>query len=176
MKLPFGGAGKGSVGNIVTQGGRFGDVQRQRVIPVNPQTARQMTQRSILAAVASEWRGLTQTVRNGWTSLANSVGGSLTGFNMYVKLNATRITCGQAVLAAAPANPAFGILTLGALTADVSAQTNIIAACQTTVAADKYMVYATDPVPPGIESFGTRFRLIGIKDTADVPVETLSVA
>ncbi len=158
-KSPFN-TNRGSVGGTVTQGGRFGPIQRERVKPINPQTERQQTQRNIFATVASEWRGLTELQRNGWDALAAQVGGNLTGSQLYTRVNSTRVTCGQAKLEDAPALPAFGILTIGALVADNSAQTVILNNVAVTVVPDKFMVFAAAPVSAGIRNRNAAFRLI----------------
>src|ERR1051325_9416955 len=163
----------GSVGPVVTQGGRFGQVQRQRVTPINPRSIHQQNQRGILASVASEWRGLTDAARAAWVALANQVGGNLTGSQMYVKVNATRVTCGQAKLEVAPLPPAFGILSATGLTVNDTPLIKLVALAST-VAPDKFMIEASAPVSQGINNVNAAFRLItvvaGHDAAADVDV------
>jgi len=160
---------RGSVGGVVTQGGRFGPIQRERVTPVNPQTLFQQNQRAILAAVASEWRGLDPGQRAAWKALAAQMPGNITGFQAYVKINATRVTCGQAKLEDAPVIPAFGIMTCSGLTSAGGVVTlNDVA---DTVAPDKFMIEATPQSSQGIENRNAGFRLITVVAGAAGPAD-----
>jgi hypothetical protein len=169
----------GSIGPIVTQGGRFGQIQRQRVTPINPKTTRQQTQRGILASVVSEWRGLTDAVRDAWEALAAQISGNLTGAMCYAKINATRVTCGQAKLETPPLPPAFGILSATGLTVNDTPLIKLVSLADT-VAPDKFMIFATPPVSQGINNLNASFRLLSVvagHDTAaDVDLTDAYVA
>jgi hypothetical protein len=168
----------GSVGPVTTQSGRFGTIQRARVTPINPKSLAQQNQRSILGAVASEWRGLTEAQRLAWRALANQVSGNLTGFMMYVKLNSVLVTCGVAKDEDPPLIPAFGIISCTGLTS-VAGVLKLVAVVDT-VMPDKFMIEAAPQVSAGIENVSSKFRLIkvvaGHTASADIDISTAYVA
>jgi hypothetical protein len=62
----------GKKGLDVSMNGRYGQVRRTLVIPTNPRTARRMTVRANLSAVAKRWRTLTENQRQAWNSSGNT--------------------------------------------------------------------------------------------------------
>ena len=90
---------------------RFGQYRRARAVPVQPRSSFQMAVRCRLSVNAAAWRALTQAQRQGWTDLGaqmlrtDSLGQSnpLTGFQAYCSVNNNLLSCGQAVVSAAPA-------------------------------------------------------------------------
>jgi hypothetical protein len=153
----------GAVGNLVYTRNRQGTGVRARVTPLNPQTVAQQTQRSILGAVASEWRGLTQLVRNAWAAFAANLPGNPSAFNAYVRINDTRVTCGDAKLEVPPQMPAFGIITVTSFTATIAQGVLTLAlnGLANTVPPDKYMVYGTAPRSQGVSNVSSTYRFLG---------------
>ena len=147
----------GAVGPTVYQGSRHGTVERIRTMPTNPNTRYQQNVRSVMAAVASEWRGLTDEVRAGWKALASQMPGNLTGFQAYVQINATLVNAGKPKLEEPPEIPAFGITTAPGLAADdaPSIKLNQLAC---TVAPDSFIIQAAPPLLAGRSSFGAAWR------------------
>ncbi len=93
----------GSVGGITYFYNRYAAiVLRNRVVPVDPATAAQITVRTRMSAAMSAWQTMTQAQRDAWEDFAahtpwkNSLGQDcrLTGVNMYlsVRLAALQIT------------------------------------------------------------------------------------
>lgn len=165
---------RGGVGGVVYQGGKFGPIARERVVPTNPQTIRQQNQRNILGTTATEWRGLTDAQRLAWRAFGAMLGTGLSAFNVYTKVNATRLTCDQAKIEDPPAlPPAFGIMLQESLVADASAQTVVLHNVEDTVAPDKFMIFAATPQSPGQEAKPS-FRFIkavdGFTDAADIDI------
>jgi hypothetical protein len=151
----------GSVGPVVYQGGRYGTIARARVTPINPRTINQQNARSILAAVASEWRGLTDAVREAWKALAFQMPGKLTGFQAYVQLNATLVTCGLPKKEEPPVMPAFGIISCEQLSVDDTPLVTLKGVTDT-LAPDKFIIEAARPVSQGISNVNTNFRALDI--------------
>lgn len=90
----------GSYGGVTASHNRYGQYFRQRSTPVNPDSARQQTVRSIFAAVAVLWSStLTQAQRDAWNlygntvDMINRVGDTihLSGFNHYIRSNSLRL-------------------------------------------------------------------------------------
>jgi hypothetical protein len=152
---------RGTVGASVFLQSRYGVMERQRVIPLNPKTLAQQNQRSVLAAVASEWRGLTDPVRANWEALAKAMPGKLTGFLAYVEINATLVKCGMPKLEVAPLRPAFGIPSCTGLVVDDTPGVKLTQVSDT-VAPDKFIIEATAPVAPGIRNVNSRFRRLTV--------------
>lgn len=69
------------------------NVIRQRVIPTNPNTAAQQTQRSHLARIAEMWRSLPANVQTFLGTIAQDRGG-LSGYNVFGERNLQDLTDG----------------------------------------------------------------------------------
>lgn len=133
-----------SVGSTTASHNRFGAYFRSRVVPVNPDTASQRTQRDSLHDRSQAWRGLTAVQRAGWAALGQQlvrldslgVQYNLTGLQAYTSNNRTLVYIGQAVIANAPA--------IVAVTAVATATPSSSAGGGTLS-----MAYTVTPVPAG---------------------------
>ena len=63
------------------------DVVRSYVIPANPNSSAQQTQRALMTAAVAEWHnaGYTDEDRSAWNRLAGTLGPGLSGFNAMVR-------------------------------------------------------------------------------------------
>ena len=118
---PILGESKGSIGGNTFQGSRYGQVVRQRVVPVDPATPRQAVLRQHMAEVNVSWRDIPQGFRNGWifyaslTPWTNRFGDEvfLTGRLMFIRSNVFNLAAGLPINISAPeipglpANPNF---------------------------------------------------------------------
>lgn len=163
MKLLFPTDKSGAVGDIVYTRNRQGVAVRARVQPLNPQTVAQQAQRSILAGVSGSWRGLTQTQRNEWSAQAVNYPGNLSGFNLFVGVNALLITLGLPVIEDAFAPPAQGVFTTSGLTV-TAVPAMSIGAVNNTVAPDKYIIEGTPGMSQGKSNLNSGFRMLGAMD------------
>ena len=99
----------------VTQKSPFGQISRTLAIPENPRTAAQMTVRDTLGRVAAKWRKLTETQRVQWMEAATAVksnsrlgqSGTLSGFQLFAKINCTLTQFGQDQVDTPPLRPEF---------------------------------------------------------------------
>lgn len=152
---------------------RYGNYMRNKVTPVNPQTSYQLNQRAQLSALSSAWRGLTQSQRDSWQSLAATLPRTdifgdpkiLSGNALYVSLNLNLAAAGQPTIDDAPTAvsvPAVvvsdlligndaGVLDGGTFSIDPA----------TVPAGYSLMVYATPGVSPGVNFVKNQFRLLG---------------
>lgn len=114
---PYGGGTLiGSIGSTTFQRGRFGNLARSRVKPVDPNTLRQQTVKSIMTQVSAEWDALAAAAVAEWDSYAlnTPVTGPkgteivLTGRQMYMKSRMFQLRNGLGPLTTAPSTP--GIL------------------------------------------------------------------
>ena len=105
----------GKRGINVSQNGRYGQISRALAIPTNPRTTAQMMTRSIFATVNSAWRTLTEAQRQAWVSAAKNyqsksrcgTSGTLTGSQLFSKINCTLLQFGQEQVTVPPAKPTF---------------------------------------------------------------------
>ena len=103
--LPEGQQRSGSIGGTVWSRNRSGVYIRNRSVPVNPNTDKQVAIRNIVRALAIAWdQTLTQPQRDAWNLYAanvdwiNSLGQTvnLTGLNHYIRSNTPRLDIGLA--------------------------------------------------------------------------------
>lgn len=152
----------GKLGTNVYTPNRQGTGVRMLVTPRNPQTAEQTAQRSIIANVASAWRGLTAANRASWQTLVAAFPNNLSPFNIWVKVNAVLTELGQATLDDAPAMPSFTALTFSSAFS-VENTAGVLSMGLTPVMApapDFYLYYASRPHSAGI-SGAVALNLIG---------------
>jgi hypothetical protein len=149
----------GSVGTSTFQLTRQGLVERQRTIPLDPETPRQLTQRGRTAGVASQWRALTEAQRAGWRALGSQLPGQLSGYHAYLQVNVTRLAGGLLQLEAAPPLPSFGILVTTGLVADDTPRVKLLQV-SATVAPERFLVEATPPLSAGLGCVKKLFRRV----------------
>ena len=105
----------GKRGLNVSQAGQFGQISRALAIPSNPRTPAQMGVRTILGRVAARWRVLEEAQRAAWMAAAKEAksttrlgqNGTLSGFQLFAKINCTLAQFGQDQVDAPPAQPQF---------------------------------------------------------------------
>jgi len=173
----------GSVGATTYAKNRFGMYARQRVVPVNPNTERQVQARSRMSLLTNLWNTtLTPAERDGWNSYAanvpmlNRLGQTIyvTGFNMYIRTNSlvlqaglTRVDTPPGLFLKGESDPTFAIT--------VSEATQLIS-----VAFDNaldwagevggaLMVFAGSPVMTALNFFGGPWKYAGKVVGAVVP-------
>ena len=158
----------GKRGLNVSQAGQFGQVSRALAIPSNPRTASQMTVRTILSRVAARWRVLQEAQRAAWMAAAKEAksttrlgqNGTLSGFQLFAKINCTLAQFGQDQVDAPPAQPQFPDLAPQGL---VITNTAGVVALKLTCPGnpgENTIVRASAPVSQGRESCND-FRILG---------------
>jgi len=108
----------GKRGLNVSQDGQFGQISRAQGRVANPRTPSQMTVRDNLSHVSANWRALTEVQRAAWMAAAKDVmsnprlnqSGSLSGFQLFTKINCTLAQFGEDQVVAPPAEPQFAAL------------------------------------------------------------------
>ncbi len=173
--LPEGTQISGSIGGTTWSHNRFGAYKRNRSIPVNPNTPRQVAVRNRVRALAIAWENtLTQAQRDAWKLYAsnvpwvNKLGQSvfLTGLNMYVRSNTIILGAGVTRVDDAPTIFTLATAELG-LDATASEATQLItisfdvAAAWVPEAGAAQAMFAGAPQNAGIVFFGGPYRLVG---------------
>ena len=113
MKIssPIISAGSGSLAGLTASHNRGGLYLRARAIPTNPNSAGQVTVRNAMTTLVNRWTGvLTAVQRSAWTVYADntpvtdSLGAqiNLTGQQMYIRSNVSRIQAGDPIIDDAP--------------------------------------------------------------------------
>lgn len=102
----------GSIAGNTFARNRFGTYNRARTKPINPKSPRQSAARILIMMLAEQWREapMTDEIREAWQTYAKSVNWNnrlgepvkLTGFNMFIRSNAARITAGGDIVTDAP--------------------------------------------------------------------------
>lgn len=178
MKIKWGALvvdGRNKIGGQVASKNRAGAYMRNKVTPVNPKSASQVTVRARLAGLASAWRGLTQAQRTAWNNAVSDYkktdifgdNQNPSGFNLYVKLNSNLVNIGIVTISTPPLPLAVSVFTSGTLTGAAGAQTlslAVLPAVQPT--AETIIVRATAALSAGKTFVKSEFRQIGTFTTA----------
>lgn len=181
--LPEGQQRSGSIGGTVWSRNRFGAYARNRSVPVNPNTDRQVAVRNLVKALTIAWANvLTQQQRDAWDEYAanvdwlNRLGQSvnLTGLNHYVRSNTPRMACGIDRVDAAPVifNLATAELVLGCTASEAAGQLSITfddTAPWTAETGGFQVFYMGIPQNGSIKFFGGPWRRVACGRGQDAP-------
>lgn len=137
---------RGKEGGVVYSRNAYGSYIKTKVSPVNPQTASQQAQRSLMGNLAQLWKTLSSANKSAWDNAGaqatriNRFGDSTvyTGFGLFMRLNRNLTVIGQDPVESAPVPPEIPVLTLGATVAN---------------AVGPVLTQAFDPVSPGADFY-----------------------
>lgn len=116
-----GGQIKGSIAGTTFQQGPYGTVARNRTVPVNPSSARQVVARAAMTQVSAAWSLLPLADRLAWadyasqTPVLNAFGDqiNITGRAMFIRTNQWLLNLGRSVIATAPSTPGVPEISTG---------------------------------------------------------------
>lgn len=161
---------RGKLNGTVFSRNRGGSYTRTKSSPTNPATIYQQNQRSVLAAYSSAWRGLSQAQRDSWiagasnfpyTDIFGSVK-SLSGQQLYAKLNIMLVNTGNAAITTCPTPVSVPQVSITAAAAAAGAGTMTVTISPTTIPAGySLQIWATTQLSPGIAFATNKFRLLG---------------
>jgi hypothetical protein len=172
----------GSVGGCTFSHNRAGLYIRQRTLPTNPNSAGQVSVRSVFTTLAQAWsQDLTQLMRDGWDAYAAVVTKTgklgdqifLTGFNWYLACNTPRLQAGQARADVPPST--FSLTTLTAPTMVVLADDTAVLVSFTntdewaTGVGGFLFLYMGQAQNVTVNFYKTPFRFMGFEAGAVVP-------
>jgi hypothetical protein len=162
---------RGSIaGNTYTRNS-YGSVIRQKVTPVNPNTAAQSATRSGFGTVSGLWRLLTASDQAAFNAVApdytrtNIFGDNvpLTGQSLFMKLSNQLTNLGLAITNAAIPPLTVSSPSFSAVEIDKSSNTIVVADLSATSATEVIGIYATSPQSGGKTFFGrSQYRLIDV--------------
>jgi hypothetical protein len=158
----------GKEGLSVSWKGRTGQVRRKLATPKNPRTLAQLIIRQNLATQASAYDGLTEAQQEAWIAAAaemqskTTLGqkGPLTGLQLFIKVNCSRLAIGQDPVTAPPAKPQFELLPIDGLVITNTGGTVAIKLHTTGAPPDGTMLRAGLPQKSGTRR-PTSSRLLG---------------
>ena len=153
----------GSKAGTVSSRNRYGQYQRTRATPVNPNSSTQQAARNRLAALSAAWRGLSDNQRAAWSSFAltqpqtDSLGQTttLTGHQTYISVNASLGAAGLSYVStpditAPPSAPVLGAETTTAAGFSVAFGASPVPANESLI------IETSPPLSPGV-SFNNDF-------------------
>jgi hypothetical protein len=159
----------GKHGNSVSFKGRYGQVERDYVIPKNPATFAQMRPRMSMSRIAGYWRKLTEPQRQAWiagganlTSRPNlGQCGPLTGCAFFVQINCQRAAINLPMLLDPPERPQFPVNPVGELvisnaSGDINLKLSVSGA-----PAEHIMVLGAAPCSAGV-AYVDHFVILGL--------------
>ena len=160
---------RGKINGSIFTANRYGDVLRNKAVPVNRQSQPHSVERASLANRSQEWREMTQGQRDAWIAATPDFSRidvfgdpyDLSGINLYVSINRNRISVGVAVTAIAPAPQA--VISLNTLTLSASTGPEVLSATFTdtpTHGTTVFILFATKQLLPGIQHFEKHYRKI----------------
>lgn len=160
----------GSQADTTASRNRYGQYNRTRRTPVNPNTAAQSAARSRLTDLSRAWSGLDETDRLAWAAFAeahprtDSLGQSnvLTGHQAYVSVNCARMAAGLDPVDV----PTGATETVTACTVELADDGFDVAFAPSPVPSDhKLVIEASGPVSPG-RSYNGDYRFVASVDAA----------
>lgn len=179
------GQASGSVSGNTYSKNRFGPYIRNRAIPTNPQSARQMAVRSTFGNLSQTWRTLTASQRAQWISAASTItlidplGQTYrpSGPQFYVGLNQVRLAVGLASTSTPVTPDVAAVVTSSSATAVGSTGAVTVTFAPAIGSGAFYELSATAPVSAGRSYFGkSQYRVIAYLDNADTSPFTATTA
>lgn len=182
---PMFGQFSGSQGNTTASHNKFGSFTRNRVIPVDPRTAKQLAVRALIQGFSEFWRTLSQAQRDGWKFLGDQMtrldtqgqSYTLTGLQAFTSLNMNRDVLGLAVSQDAPALDVPTLVYTIAPAAAAGTQFFTIDSAVALAATQSIVLAASDDISAGI-NFVPRgaFKFLAVFDDVAVPPYDVSLA
>lgn len=169
------GDARGKTGGTVFTKGRHGAFIRRKVSPIQPRTSAQQNVRASFTALSKAWSGalMDDTKRAAWNALASAypqkdkfgASHTLTGLQLFQKLNRQLATFGLGPIYDAPATLAAGFPGTLTLTA-TSPSTLSLNAATAPAAGENGAIFAAAQQSPGRTFVGARYRFIDVTGVA----------
>ena len=172
---PMVGQLSGSQGNTTASHNKFGSFFRNRIIPVDPRTAKQLAVRALIQGFSEFWRTLSDAQRDSWRFLGDQMARldsqgqnyTLTGLQAFTSINMNRDVLGLAISQDAPALDVptliYSITPAAAgFPPALEIDSNVVLAASQSIVLD-----ASDDISPGI-NFVPRgaFKFLAVFDSA----------
>lgn len=175
-----GGQIKGSISGMTYQGSPFGQMMRNRTVPVNPNTSGQVSTRLAMAYCSNYWSSImTQPQLDSWadyaagTPLPDKFGTShyVSGRAMFMRTNVNLYLAGVPVLPVAPILPGIAVDSIPQLTIVASAGIKVTGLTIDPIGGGTFQISLSPPLGLANKFFKGPFRTgTIITDSADLPV------
>lgn len=174
---------RGKEAGVIFSRNAYGSYMKQKVSPVNPQTQKQLDQRTLMGNMAQVWAGLTSAEKASWDNLGaqvtrvNRFGDTTnyTGFSIFMKLNRNIVLVGGTALDEAPTMPEIPVLTLTSLVVDLTVPVANLSFTPTVPTGFAMVVYFTNNILTGRRFVKNFYRLITTVAAAQTSPQELSV-
>lgn len=163
--------GSGSIGGATASRNKGGQYFRRRAVPTNPASAFQVVVRNAVTALSNAWSNvLTAPQRAAWGTYAENVNWTdslgqsikLSGNQMYIRSNASRIQAGLTTVAAGPTNYTLATLTIPTITGIAATSVATVTFANTdpwaTAVGGAMLLYFSRPQSVGINFFKGPYR------------------
>tara|TARA_R100001244_G_C5168239_1_gene131509 strand:+ start:2150 stop:2836 length:687 start_codon:yes stop_codon:yes gene_type:complete len=175
---------RGSIAGNVYSRGSYGAYIRNKVTPRNPNTTAQQLSRTRLSEVSQTWASLSAAQRLQWNTQSPNFANtnifgdsqSLTGFNLFGKLNKNILEVNGSVINVPPTLAAVTNLTSLSVVADTTAGTMSATFAPAIPATQSMVVWACAPQSAGKDFVKSEYRVIDILVTADTSPQDLAAA
>jgi hypothetical protein len=177
---------RGSIAGQVHSRNTYGNYIRQKVSPVQPRTERQLEVRELFTTLSRRFSNvLTDEQQEAWRQAAAStpirdVFGdsiSLTGINLYNRLNSLRVLAGLAPLDWPPSAQEVPALTAFTANWDPEEWKLSLTFGPSPIPASHYLfVWATEPLNPGVAFVNHKLRLLAVLPPATTSPAILTPA
>lgn len=170
-------------GNVFTRN-KGGEVLRNKVTPINPNTSAQSTQRAYQSDISKAWNGvLTDAQRKSWNDFGRVLGAKsifgnnliLSGIAAYIKVNRIILNCGQPRIDNAPVSQQVPSI-LSLVLAGNSVGPTLTATFTPTplTGTTGLYVFMSPAVSPGISNLSNQLRFVGFFSAATSPLNLLT--
>ncbi len=179
MKIKFSGIavvdGRNKVGGSVFSRNSSGAYVRNKVTPVNPQTAAQSEVRARFADIAQDWNALTEEARQQWNEAVPNFehtdvfGDTITptGFNLHQQLNLNLKAIGLDVIVFPPVPQDPQSLTNLSLDLDGGGTSLEVSSTDAIAANTDFLIRGTVGLSAGVSFVKSEFRTLQIVGAAD---------
>ena len=171
----------GSQAGTVHSHNQFGSYTRNRVVPVNPQTAPQTLARTRLSFCANYWRALTDANRADWEALGAQIVRTdplgqtytLKGFNAFCLVNIHKLANGLPIVTQSPVLDAPPVPTIGTITLDDTPAFTVAYTAVGGLADNSFEIWASPPVSQGKKYINPAQmkKLLKVSGTASSPID-----
>lgn len=160
---------RGKEGGVIYSRNAYGSYIKTKVSPINPQTARQLEERTLMGNQAQNWAGLSASEKAGWVNLGSQVTrinrfGDTTnysGFSLFMKCNRNIVLAGGSAVDEAPTVPTIPVLNAVSVTAGLGIDEINLTFTPTPVPAGYAMlVYMTNNILTGRSFVKNYYRFI----------------
>jgi len=170
-------------GNVFTRN-KGGEVLRNKVTPINPNTSFQSTQRAFQSDISKAWSGvLTDAQRKSWTDYGRVIGAKsifgnnliLSGIATYMRINRIILNCGAPRIDNAPISQQVPSILSLTLAANSVGPTLSATFTPTPLAGTQGLyVFMSPAVSAGISNLSNQLRFVGFFSAATSPLNLLT--